>query len=84
MVDTHGHYVFGIDDGASTIEMSVAMIRAAYKQGVQDIICTSHSWGNYQAYQERIGELRDYIAAEKYLYDCIWVLKLLVPKERSV
>ena len=29
------------------------------------IICTSHSWGNYQAYQERIGELRDYIAAEK-------------------
>ena len=65
MVDTHGHYVFGIDDGASTIEMSVAMIRAAYKQGVQDIICTSHSWGNYQAYQERIGELRDYIAAEK-------------------
>lgn len=65
MVDIHGHYVFGIDDGASTIEMSVAMIRAAHKQGVQDIICTSHSWGNYQVYHERMTKLHDRIASEK-------------------
>lgn len=65
VVDTHGHYVFGVDDGASTIEMSVAMIRAAHKQGVHDIICTSHSWGNYQSYQERIAKLRERITAEK-------------------
>ena len=65
VVDTHGHYVFGVDDGASTIDMSVAMIRDAHKQGVQDIICTSHSWGNYGDYKERLAKLRKRLAAEK-------------------
>lgn len=65
LVDTHGHYVFGIDDGAPTIEMAVAMIQDAYKQGVQDIICTSHSWGNYQLYMTRLLELQEHLATKK-------------------
>lgn len=52
LVDTHGHYLPGIDDGSSNIEMSVAMIKKAYEQGIRDIVCTSHSWGYTSKYSE--------------------------------
>ena len=65
MVDTHGHYVFDVDDGASTLEMSVSMIRQAHDQGVRDIICTSHSWGDCEAYAKRLPEIRERLDAEQ-------------------
>lgn len=65
MVDTHGHYVFDVDDGASTLEMSVSMIREAHDQGVRDIICTSHSWGDCEAYAKRLPEIRERLGAER-------------------
>lgn len=65
VIDTHGHYVFGIDDGAVDIEMSLAMLRKAREQGVQAIICTSHSWGNYGKYRQHFEELQRRIILEK-------------------
>ena len=43
MVDIHSHIVFGVDDGAKTIEDSIAMLRIAADAGTTDIVATPHS-----------------------------------------
>lgn len=65
IVDTHGHYVYGIDDGAANIEMALQMIRSAREQGVRAIICTSHSWGDFGKYKKHFEELRKRVILEK-------------------
>ncbi|MDY5703538.1 MAG: CpsB/CapC family capsule biosynthesis tyrosine phosphatase [Lachnospiraceae bacterium] len=42
MIDIHNHSLFGVDDGADTLEETIAMTQAAYKQGVTDIFMTPH------------------------------------------
>jgi protein-tyrosine phosphatase len=43
MVDIHSHIVFGVDDGAKTIEESLAMLRIAADAGTTDIVATPHA-----------------------------------------
>ncbi|MCR4732999.1 MAG: hypothetical protein K5819_07255 [Lachnospiraceae bacterium] len=45
VIDIHMHAVPFVDDGAASIEMAMAMLRDAYKQGARAIFLTSHSWG---------------------------------------
>lgn len=42
LVDIHCHILPGVDDGATDMETSKAMIREAYKQGVRYMIATPH------------------------------------------
>ncbi len=42
MIDTHSHLLPGIDDGAATLEESVALARQAAAVGVREIVCTPH------------------------------------------
>ncbi len=42
MIDVHSHVLFGIDDGAKTIEDSIEMFRVAHNDGVKKVIATSH------------------------------------------
>ena len=42
MVDIHCHLLYGVDDGAGTIEESVAMLGEAKEQGIQAMILTPH------------------------------------------
>ena len=42
MVDVHSHIMYGIDDGSKSIEMSLDILKDAYKNGVTDIILTPH------------------------------------------
>lgn len=42
IVDIHCHLLYGVDDGAKTIEDSIAMLDAAVAEGVSDIILTPH------------------------------------------
>lgn len=42
MVDIHCHALYGVDDGAKTLEESIAMIRQAYSQGIEAIVLTPH------------------------------------------
>lgn len=58
LFDTHAHVVFGVDDGATDLAMSIAMVREAWKQGVTDIVCSSHSWGNMNLYSKHFHELK--------------------------
>ncbi len=42
MVDIHCHLLFGVDDGAKTIDDSVSMLTVAARQGITDMILTPH------------------------------------------
>ena len=42
MIDLHSHILFGVDDGAQTIEDSVAMAQAAVDEGITVIYATPH------------------------------------------
>lgn len=70
MIDIHTHLLFGVDDGPETIEESVAMLKAAKAQGVDEMILTPHyrhgmfpypkdaiaeNLAKLQPYAERIG-----------------------------
>lgn len=42
LIDIHNHALFGVDDGAQTLEDSIAMIDQAIKNNIQEIILTPH------------------------------------------
>jgi len=43
----HSHLLYGIDDGAKTLEESVELIRELYSLGYKKFICTPHIMGDY-------------------------------------
>lgn len=42
MIDIHSHILYGIDDGAVSLEMSLEMLRMAVGAGITDIFTTPH------------------------------------------
>lgn len=57
MVDIHCHILSGIDDGARTLEESVAMARMAAAAGTTDIVATPHANNRY-VYDEAVVEAK--------------------------
>ena len=43
ITDIHSHMLFGIDDGAKTLEDSLAMLQAAYDSGTRTVFFTPHN-----------------------------------------
>jgi protein-tyrosine phosphatase len=62
MIDIHHHLLWGVDDGASNVETSVAMAKLAAADGITHIVCSPHANGTYAyepwAIAEKIGELQ--------------------------
>ena len=62
MVDIHSHIVYGVDDGAKTLEDSLAMLNLAADCGTTDIVATPHSDLQFtfqpDVVRERIAELQ--------------------------
>lgn len=42
LIDIHSHIVFGVDDGAASLEESIAIIEGEIKAGVKTVVCTPH------------------------------------------
>ena len=42
MIDIHCHVLYGVDDGAQTLDDTRALLSQAYEQGVKTIIATPH------------------------------------------
>ncbi len=63
MIDIHSHILAGLDDGAATLEDSVAMVRMAAEAGTTDIVATPHSNLQYrfdpEVVERKIAELAD-------------------------
>lgn len=49
-VDIHHHLIYGVDDGAHSLDMMKEMILRAAEEGVTDLVCTSHVTPGYKAF----------------------------------
>ncbi|KGR73968.1 capsular biosynthesis protein [Ureibacillus sinduriensis BLB-1 = JCM 15800] len=63
MIDMHSHILWKVDDGPSTKEESLALLEQAAKEGITDVISTSHSQhpqydADYGVVLEKITELQ--------------------------
>lgn len=62
MIDIHSHVLYGLDDGAQTVEQSVAMLKMAAACGTTDIVATPHADLQFpfrpELVAERLAELR--------------------------
>ena len=65
MIDIHSHVLYGIDDGATSIEMSMEMLRTYVAQDVTDVFCTSHSRCAMEYYSKHFERLEQRIAQEQ-------------------
>lgn len=61
MFDTHCHCLYGMDDGSQSLEMSLEMLKMAREQGVTDVVCSSHSWGKLEDYEENFSTLQSVV-----------------------
>lgn len=59
-VDMHSHLLPGVDDGAKTLEESVALIRGLKDKGYHRLITSPHV--HVEFYNNRIGDLKDRFA----------------------
>ena len=71
MIDLHSHIFHGFDDGASSLEESVEMVRMAAEDGIEKIVGTPHLFrGDFKgidigAIREKKKELEDCLTREK-------------------
>jgi protein-tyrosine phosphatase len=56
LVDIHSHVLFGLDDGARTLDDSLAMVRMAAEHGTTDLVATPHSNLAYRFEPEAIAD----------------------------
>ena len=69
--EIHGHFIYGVDDGAQTVEMMTAMLDAAAQQGVTRMFATSHVTPGMEPfpqenYDRRLEKARTYCARKGY------------------
>jgi protein-tyrosine phosphatase len=65
MVDIHSHILYGMDDGASSSEQSLAMLDLAITDGVSDIVATPHANPHFAFRPDRIEEQIAELAAAR-------------------
>jgi protein-tyrosine phosphatase len=56
MIDIHSHILHGMDDGAKSFDVSLAMVQMALERGTTDIVATPHASTAYNYQPELISE----------------------------
>lgn len=62
MVDVHSHILFGLDDGAKTLEDSLAMAEDAIADGITHVVGTPHASSEHAFDFARVQAVRDAVA----------------------
>ena len=74
MTDTHSHIVWGVDDGATTMDVSLTMLEIAAANGTTDIVATPHANPKYpfqrEVVLERIQALNQAAGSPKVHFGC--------------
>ena len=70
MIDTHAHILYGIDDGATTLEESLMILKQMSSLGYTKIIATPHYMENTK-----------YIAENKKKREIVRELQVILEKE---
>lgn len=69
MIDIHHHLLWGLDDGASSREISLAMARMAAADGITHVVCSPHANSRYayqpQVISEKIADLQSLLDRER-------------------
>jgi len=63
LVDIHSHILPGLDDGAQTLDETLAMLRLAAENGTTDIVATPHANSSYAYHSEVVEQLIAEVAA---------------------
>ena len=63
LIDIHSHVLYGLDDGAKTLDDSLAMVRMAIEHGTTALVATPHSNPTYkfepQKNADRLAEIQE-------------------------
>jgi protein-tyrosine phosphatase len=70
MIDIHSHILHGVDDGPENLQQSLALLEQAVKEGITDIISTSHVLhptydASAQAVVEQVASLQTILNEQK-------------------
>lgn len=68
IVDLHMHVVPNFDDGSTSIEESIEMLKMSISQGVTDVFCTSHNGYTVEdgkEYRKQLALLQERVKKEK-------------------
>ncbi len=84
LFDIHSHILHNIDDGAKSIDESVALLENMYQQGVTDVIATPHFYPQVDILEDFIcnanrsfNQLKATLKTKKYRI-FIWVRKYYI------
>src|SRR5438309_10063645 len=64
MIDLHCHILPGLDDGAATMEESIAMAESAIADGITHVVATPHSNNEYYFDFAQVRRVRDELQAK--------------------
>lgn len=68
MIDIHHHLLFGLDDGSTSLELSVKMAEMASADGITHVVCTPHANSRYafqpDVNQERMQQIQDAVGSK--------------------
>ena len=81
MIDVHNHILFGIDDGAKTLEDSIEIIKEAYKVGYKELILTPHFIEKSEYNCNNLGKITRFRSLQEYVKDFGIPVKLYLGNE---
>ena len=66
--DIHSHILYGLDDGAESVEDSLAMLELAAVSGTTDIVATPHANGQFEFRPEGGSRFENLVASQLLKY----------------
>lgn len=81
MIDLHSHVLPKMDDGSSSVQESVRMLRESYRQGVDVMVATSHFYGHKEDPEKFLRRRQEAMERLEEAYDALSMPELLLGAE---